>query len=76
MKTSERVYNYIVDYMTENQYSPSIRDIMEGVGLKSTSTVHSHLCRLELNGKIRFEGVRRIYVEGYKFGKDSRYTEV
>lgn len=76
MKTSEKILNYIIDYMTENQYAPSIRDIMAGINVKSTATVYQHLRRLELNGKIRFEGVRRIRVEGYKFGKDSRYFEV
>lgn len=69
MKSKERVYNYIIEYMEKHQYSPSVRDICEGTGLKSTSTVYAHLIDLELMGKIRFEGVRRISVKGYKFGK-------
>ena len=73
MKTSDKILKFIIDYMTENQYSPAIRDIMEGVGLTSTETVHSHLKRLELSGKIGYEGMRRINVKGYKFGKDKRY---
>ena len=75
MKTKDKIMKFIIEYMTENQYSPSIHEIMKATGLKSTAAVHGHLNRLQLNGKIRFEGVRRIYVEGYKFGKDSRYTQ-
>lgn len=58
--TQEAVYNFIVEYIAENAYSPSIRDICEGVGLKSTSTVHNHLRRLSEEGLIQFhEGKRR-----------------
>ena len=69
MKSKEKVLNYIVDYMTEHQYAPSIRNICEGTGLKSTSTVYSHLVSLELEGAIEFNGVRCIAVKGYRFGK-------
>lgn len=59
-ETQDMVYSYIVDYIIENAYSPSIRDICEGVGLKSTSTVHSHLKRLSDEGLIELqEGKRR-----------------
>ena len=36
-KSIERVYDYICDYIKNNQISPSVRDICAGVGLKSTS---------------------------------------
>lgn len=73
MKTKDRILQFIIDYMTENQYSPSIRDIMEAVGLSSTRTVHQHLMRLAAANKISYNGKRMISVKGYKFGKDSRY---
>ena len=46
----------ILDYM-KNQilnkgYPPSVREICEAVGLKSTSSVHAHLATLEKNGYI------------------------
>jgi len=69
MRTRDRVLRFIVDYMEQNQYSPSIRDICEGTGLRSTSTVYTHLVNLHTDGKIQFDGVRRIKVEGYRFGK-------
>ena len=69
MKSKDKVYNYIISYMEEHQYSPSVRDICEGVGLRSTSTVYTHLIDLEVHGKIKMDGVRRISVKGYRFGK-------
>ena len=59
-ETQQAVYDYIVEYISENAYSPSIREICSGVGLKSTSTVHNHLRRLSEDGLIQFlEGKRR-----------------
>lgn len=36
--------------------SPSIRDIMDGCRLRSTSTVHYHLGKLSGEGRIRLSG--------------------
>lgn len=73
MKTKQKILDFIIDYMTENQYSPSIQDIMNATGLTSTQTVHYHLLRLRYDGLIKYDGRRMISVKGYKFGKDSRY---
>lgn len=70
MKSKERVYNFIISYTEEHLYSPSIRDICEGTGLKSTSTVFSHLRTLQNEGKLTSEGVRRITLRGFKFERD------
>ena len=47
----------ILEYMKEQilakGYPPSVREICTAVGLKSTSSVHSHLETLEKNGYIR-----------------------
>lgn len=51
-KQSE-IYNYIKDQVQSKGYPPSVREICEAVGLKSTSTVHGHLERLEKKGFIR-----------------------
>jgi repressor LexA len=62
-KTIERVYNYICDYINKNQISPSVRDICAGVGLKSTSSVHTYLKQLDSQGKIEYRpGLRRAIV--------------
>lgn len=48
----ERVYRFIVDFITENSYSPSVKEICEGTGLSSTSNVHDYLRKLKMMGKI------------------------
>jgi len=47
------IYNYLKDQVQLKGYPPSVREICEAVGLKSTSTVHGHLERLEKKGYIR-----------------------
>lgn len=44
---------YIIDeYIEKNKISPTIREIQELVGLKSTSTIHEYIKRLEKKGYI------------------------
>ena len=49
-KTIDRVYNYVKHYIKTNTYSPSVRDICKGAGLKSTSSVHMYLKKLDEMG--------------------------
>ena len=49
----EMILNYIQKIIDERGYPPSVREIGEAVGLKSSSTVHSHLVNLEKRGYIR-----------------------
>ncbi len=49
----EEILNYIKQIVTLKGYPPSVREIGEAVGLTSTSTVHSHLAKLERRGLIR-----------------------
>jgi len=67
----ERVYTFIVKFITENRYSPSVREICEGTGLSSTASVSDHLMELELMGKIemRRNTARTIRLVGYKLVK-------
>ena len=48
--TQERILAYIESQIRTRGYAPSVREIGEAVGLKSTSTVHGHLTRLEKKG--------------------------
>ena len=48
-----QILDYIKSEVREKGYPPSVREICDGVGLKSTSTVHGHLARLEKKGLIR-----------------------
>lgn len=44
---------YIKSELQRQGYPPSVREICKGVGIKSTSTVHGYIEKLELNGYIR-----------------------
>ncbi len=46
------VYDYIRESLKKNGFSPSIRDIMATLGIRSTSTVHAYLGKLEEKGYI------------------------
>lgn len=48
----QRVYQFILAYIAEHGYAPSVRDICDAVGLKSPSTVHFHLKNLAELGYI------------------------
>lgn len=52
----QKVYDYIFETINREGYSPTIRDIQTNVGIKSTSTVHAYLARLEEKGYINKEG--------------------
>jgi repressor LexA len=49
----EQILEYIKQVLREKGYPPAVREIAEAVGLKSPSTVHSHLSTLEEKGYIR-----------------------
>ncbi len=49
----QQILDYIKEQILNRGYPPSVRDICTAVGLKSTSSVHSHLEKLERSGYIR-----------------------
>lgn len=49
----KQILEYMKSEVKEKGYPPSVREICEAVDLKSTSTVHGHLARLEKKGLIR-----------------------
>ena len=71
IETRQGVYDFLVKFITENGYAPSVREIAEATGLKSTSSVYEHLQILEMVGKIHMEKnkPRAISLVGYKFVK-------
>lgn len=52
-KSQEMVLNAIRTFTAERGYSPSVRDLCEMCGLKSTSSVHAHLKSLERKGYLK-----------------------
>lgn len=62
-RSIDRVYSYVKQYIHENALSPSVRDICKGAGLKSTSSVHAYLKKLDELGMIEYRpGMRRAII--------------
>jgi repressor LexA len=64
-----RVYHYLIDFLAENTYQPSIREIAKKFRIKSTKTVSDLLGSLALKGFIerdqsRSRGVRIVGYAG------------
>ncbi|MBE5793593.1 MAG: transcriptional repressor LexA [Clostridiales bacterium] len=56
--TQAKILEYIETSSQINGYPPSVREICEATGLKSTSTVHGHLVRLEKKGLLNRTSMR------------------
>ncbi|MBQ8551840.1 MAG: transcriptional repressor LexA [Clostridia bacterium] len=55
-KLTERereIYDFILNAIKNEGYAPSVRDICNALNMKSTSTVHTYLARLEEKGMIQ-----------------------
>ena len=74
METRNKILEFIVSYIKQHGYSPTVREIGQGVNLKSTSSVHRHLQKLLSEGKIETDAglnvPRAIRVPGYRFVKE------
>lgn len=53
-----RILAYIQEVIETRGYPPSVREIGEAVGLRSTSTVHGHLTRLEKKGLLHRDAMK------------------
>ena len=62
------VLNYIEDFIEENGYSPSYREIMTGLSLSSVSAVAEHIDNLVAKGVIKKDSgeARSLEVLNYK----------
>lgn len=52
----QQVLDFIRAWMRQSPYPPTVREIGQGVGLSSSSTVQAHLKQLEAKGFIRRSG--------------------
>ena len=53
-----KILAYIEKATLQKGYPPSVREICEATGLKSTSTVHGHLIRLEKKGLLNRDSMK------------------
>jgi repressor LexA len=59
----ERILAFIKVFRREKGYSPTVREIVTGVGMSSTSVVQYHLDRLQEQGRVsRMRGQPRTLV--------------
>lgn len=67
----KEIYDYIIRFIKVHNYSPTIREIGDGVGLKSTSSVCSHLTRMCNDKMLSYnsDSPRTIVIPGYAFIK-------
>ena len=49
----QEIWQFLVEYVEDHGYPPTVREIGERVGLASPSTVHAHLANLERVGLIK-----------------------
>lgn len=75
-KVREQIRQVIIDYIQQHGYPPTVREIGEAVGLKSTSSVKMHLDRMFADGMLETDAnigtPRAIRVPGYKFVKQGQ----
>ena len=70
----QEIFDFIIWYIRENLYPPTVREIGDGVGLKSTSSVFSHLKTMKRKGYIdmpKGSSPRAIRIPGYRFVKEA-----
>ena len=58
-RKQQEIYDYIAEYIAQHSYPPSVREICDGVGLRSPSTVHFHLQNMEEKGFLAKDGKAR-----------------
>lgn len=49
----QEIWQFLVQYVDDHGYPPTVREIGDAVGLASPSTVHAHLANLERAGLLR-----------------------
>lgn len=55
----QKILEFLNDFIEENGYPPTVREICAAVGLKSTATVSYHLTELKRLGKIQGDSNKR-----------------
>ena len=55
----EEILQYIDQFVTENGYPPSVREIGAAVGLRSTASVSYHLNHLQAKGLVTYEAGKK-----------------
>lgn len=70
----KQILEYINDTIRNEGYSPTVRDIQNALNIKSTSTVHSYLCRLQEKGMIKKDQGKSRSLRTNELSSDNRRT--
>lgn len=62
-KQQMAIFDFIKTEVKKKGYPPSVREICNAVGLKSTSTVHGHMTKLEEKGYIKRDSTKPRAIE-------------
>ena len=65
------IYEFVKRFMLANGYTPSMREIGEGLGMASTATVHEHFERLVSSGYIT-KHEKRYSVKGMRYVEEGQ----
>lgn len=78
--STQEVKKAIIDFIEEHSYAPTVREIAKATGVLSTSTVHSHIKKLQEAGEIEKDtdidsAPRALRVRGYKLVNEEQYKQ-
>ena len=54
-KTEQLVLEKILDFINENEYPPSVRELCNMMGVSSPATIHHHLKNMKKKGIIDYK---------------------
>lgn len=74
----KRIYEYVETTIENEGYAPSVRDICAALGIKSTSTAHLYLRKLDEKGYIKkYDGKSRaVSLEKSRYGEREKTLRV
>ena len=68
-----KIFEFIVYYITKHGYPPTVREIMTGIGVFTTASVHYHIKKMFEKNMIETDAKegspRAIRIPGYEFKK-------
>jgi len=62
-KRQDEILTFIKEYVVNNGYPPTVREICTAIGVSSPATVHAHLQNLENKGMIKKEETKNRAIE-------------
>ena len=71
----EKISEFIRDFIEFNGYPPSVREIAQGVGIKSTSTVHRYMSIMEEKGMLTRNSLKTRAVKLSDMPEEKHYSE-